>query len=133
MERNATLHTRESTIQNKSTKSRIKTVVSPADGPIADRIMWSLTNINILRKKLCIKLVYLQDNLGTSALPHTCHISCTFHASLFYELNNIWHLDHITKFLIIESYALACYLAFLATFSLYLHVQNYGNPIVLYV
>jgi hypothetical protein len=34
--------------------------VSPDDGHVAAQIMYRLTNINILRKKLCTKLVYLQ-------------------------------------------------------------------------
>jgi len=82
-----TLHTRQSSTQNTcipdclycrsicscipdshpyrktSTKYRINTVVFPDDETIAARNMYRLTNINIVRKKLCTKLAYLQDHL----------------------------------------------------------------------
>ena len=47
--------------RNCLTRCHINTVVSPDDGPVAARNMYRMTNINILRKHLCTKLVYLQD------------------------------------------------------------------------
>ena len=60
--------------------------MSPDDGHIAARSMWRLTNINILRKKLCTKLVYLQDFFNSMFLACIFVILCVFILYVFVVL-----------------------------------------------